>query len=149
MSVEVGNVLEGKVVSIMPFGAFVSIGAKTTGLVHISEIAADYVKDVNEHLKVGDAVKVKVIKIDEKGKISLSIKKALVPKPKKPAVKAEEPKKVRPMDIDFFSRGDGSEMSFEDKLSKFKQDSDEKMQALRRSNESKRSGGYKRGGGSY
>ncbi len=151
MAVEVGNVLEGKVVSIMPFGAFVSIDDNnTTGLVHISEVAADYVKDVNEHLKMGDVVKVKVIKIDEKGKISLSIKKALAPRPPKKTVpKSTEPQKVRPIEIDFLSRNNNSELSFEDKLSKFKQDSDEKMQALRRSNESKRSGGYKRGGGSY
>ncbi len=150
MSVEVGSVLEGKVVSIMPFGAFVSVEeGKTTGLVHISEIAADYVKDVSEHLKIGEAVKVKVIKIDEKGKISMSIKKALPPRPKKTAVKPSEPQRVRPIEIDFLSKNNNSELSFEDKLSKFKQDSDEKMQALRRSNESKRSGGYKRGGGSY
>lgn len=150
MAVEVGSVLDGKVVSIMPFGAFVSFdGGKSSGLVHISEIAADYVKDVSEHLKIGDVVKVKVIKVDEKGKISLSIKKALPPKPKKTVSKPSEPQKVRPIEIDFLSRNNNSELSFEDKLSKFKQDSDEKMQALRRSNESKRSGGYKRGGGSY
>lgn len=150
MSVEVGNVLDGKVVSIMPFGAFVSFDDdKSTGLVHISEVADTYVKDVNEHLKVGDNVKVKVIKIDEKGKISLSIKKAMEPKPKKATAKKTPPQKVVPVEIDFLSKSNNSELSFEDKLSKFKQDSDEKMQALRRSNDSKRSGGYKRGGSSY
>lgn len=150
MSVEVGNVLEGKVVSIMPFGAFVSVdGGKATGLVHISEVAADYVNDVNDHLKVGETVKVKVIKIDEKGKISLSIKKALPPRPRKTAEKPAQSQRVRPAEFDFLSRNNNSELSFEDKLSKFRQDSAEKMQALKRSNESKRSGGYKRGGGSY
>lgn len=145
MSVEVGTVLEGKVVSIMPFGAFVSLPEGKSGLVHISEIADNYVSDVNEHLKQGQTVKVKVIKIDEKGKISLSIKKA-VERTKKPEVK--QTKSVRPMDIDW-SRNNDSSLSFEDKLSKFKSESDEKMQSLRRSNESKRSGGYRRGGSAY
>lgn len=55
---------------------------------------------------------------------------------------------MRPADIDWGAER-GADMSFEDKLSRFKQDADEKMQALRRSNDSKRSGGYRRGGGSY
>lgn len=145
MSVEVGNIVEGKVVNIMPFGAFVSFDEGKTGLVHISEVAANYVKDINEHLKQGDDVKVKVIKIDEKGQISLSIKKAL-PEVKRYA--RQEPRKVRPMDIDW-GKPANAEMSFEDKLNKFKQDSDEKMQTLRRNSDSKRSGGYRRGGGSF
>ena len=145
MSVEVGTILEGKVVSIMPFGAFDSLPEGKSGLVHISEVASNYVKDINEHLKQGQTVKVKVIKIDEKGKISLSIKKAIENNaPKKTAAKTS----VRPIEIDW-SRNNDANLSFEDKLSKFKTDSDEKMQSLRRSNESKRSGGYRRGGGAY
>lgn len=144
MSLEVGTIIEGKVVSIMPFGAFVSLPEGKSGLVHISEVADDFVKDVNEHLKHGQTVKVKVIKIDENGKISLSIKKAIENKPKRTPVKTS----VRPMEIDW-SRNKDEGLSFEDKLSKFKSESDEKMQSLRRSNESKRSGGYRRGGGSY
>lgn len=146
MSVEVGTILEGKVVSIMPFGAFVSLPDGKSGLVHISEIAENYVSDVNEHLKQGQTVKVKVIKIDDKGKISLSVKKA-AERTKKPDVK-KQMRSVRPIDIDW-SRNSDSNLSFEDKLSKFKSDSDEKMQSLRRSNDSKRSGGYRRGGNSY
>ncbi len=146
MSVEVGAVLEGKVVSIMPFGAFVSLPDGKSGLVHISEIAENYVSDVNEHLKQGQTVKVKVIKIDEKGKISLSVKKA-AERTKKSEVK-KQARPVRPIDIDW-SRNSDSNLSFEDKLSKFKSESDEKMQSLRRSNDSKRSGGYRRGGNSY
>ena len=74
--VAVGSIVEGKVVSVMPFGAFVDIGNKQSGLVHISEISSKYVKDINECVKKGDAVKVKVIKIDDLGKISLSMKQA-------------------------------------------------------------------------
>ena len=65
--VSVGSLLEGKVVSVMPFGAFVDIGNKQSGLVHISELSSRYVKDINDCVKKGDTVKVKVIKIDESG----------------------------------------------------------------------------------
>ncbi len=150
MSVEVGSIVEGKVVSVMPFGAFVQIeDSKTTGLVHISEVAEKYVKDISEHLSAGDRVKVKVLKIDEKGKISLSIKKAKEEQRQKRnerrAAREAEAKKepIRPAQIDWSRRTGG--LSFEDMLGKFKQDSDENMQALKRSAESKRSGGYKRG----
>ena len=145
--VEVGNIVEGKVVSVMPFGAFVDLPGKKSGLVHISEISTRYVKDINECLKKGDTVKVKVIKIDDSGKISLSIRQAAE---KNGAGRGKREKKenngfVRPAEIDFSSSSEG--LSLEDMLSKFKQDSDEKMQSLRRSNDSKRSGGYSRRGG--
>lgn len=150
MSLEVGSVVEGKVSKIMPFGAFVSLPGKKSGLVHISEVARDYVENISDHLKEGDEVKVKVIKIDDSGKISLSIKQTL--EPRKRTEKKNQPSTehgpVRPADIDWGNQG-RSDLSFEDKLSRFKQDADEKMQALRRSNDSKRSGGYRRGGSSY
>ncbi len=148
MSVEVGNVLEGKIINVMPFGAFVALPEDKTGLVHISEVSSEYVEDINAHIKQGDVVKVKVIKIDDSGKISLSIKKAEEKKREKK--REERPAKtgpVRPADIDWSHKED--DLSFEDKLSKFKKDSDEKMLSLKRSNETKRSGGYRRGGGSY
>lgn len=72
---EVGTVLTGKVKGIQPYGAFVALDENTQGLVHISEVTHGYVKDVNDHLKVGDEVKVKVLSVDESaGKISLSIR---------------------------------------------------------------------------
>ncbi len=146
MAFQVGEILEGKVSNIMPFGAFVSLPDNKTGLVHISEVAIDYIKNIEERLKIGDVVKVKVMKIEDDGKISLSIKKALPQEPKaKRTSHTPKPKGiVRPIEIDW-SKPQDEELSFEDKLSKFKQDSDEKMLALKRSNESKRSGGYRRG----
>ncbi|WP_456277860.1 S1 domain-containing post-transcriptional regulator GSP13 [Bacillus sp. AK128] len=73
--IEVGSVLTGKVTGIQPYGAFVALDENTQGLVHISEIKHGFVKDVSEHLSVGDEVKVKVLSIDEAaGKISLSIR---------------------------------------------------------------------------
>ncbi|MGN0106228.1 MAG: S1 RNA-binding domain-containing protein [Hominilimicola sp.] len=141
--VAVGSIVEGKVVSVMPFGAFVDIGNKQSGLVHISEISSRYVKDINECVKKGDTVKVKVIKVDDSGKISLSMKQAEERKERTPAARAEKKGPVRPAEIDW-SASSSEGLSFEDKLSKFKQDSDEKMQTLKRNNDSKRSGGYSR-----
>ena len=75
MSIEVGSKLQGKVTGITNFGAFVEIEPGKTGLVHISEVADNYVKDINEHLKVGEEVTVKVINVESDGKIGLSIKR--------------------------------------------------------------------------
>lgn len=76
--VQVGEIFEGKVVRILDFGAFVEILPKQDGMVHISELAAQRVGRVEDVVKVGDTVKVKVIKIDEMGRINLSMK-ALLP----------------------------------------------------------------------
>lgn len=144
--VAVGNVIEGTVINVMPFGVFVDLGNKQSGLVHISELSSGFVKDINEWIKKGDSLKVKVIRIDDSGKISLSAKQAEEPKKarqERPAQHTDKP--VRPMNIEWGSNT-AENLSFEDKLSKFKQDSDEKMQALRRSADSKRSGGYSRRG---
>lgn len=81
---KVGDIIEGKVTGIKPFGAFVAIDDEHQGLVHISEVSHDYVKDIHDVLAVGDTVKVKVTKIDgEAGKISLSIRQAQ-PEPERP-----------------------------------------------------------------
>ena len=80
MAIEVGSVLEGTVTGITKFGAFVDLGNKQTGLVHISEVANEYVENISDFIKEADTVKVKVLSVDEKGKISLSIKQTL-PKP--------------------------------------------------------------------
>ncbi|GGD99656.1 S1 domain-containing RNA-binding protein [Paenibacillus nasutitermitis] len=77
MAIEVGAKLEGKVTGITHFGAFVDLSGGVTGLVHISEIADNYVKDVKDHLKLEDVVTVKVINVDKDGKIGLSIKQAV------------------------------------------------------------------------
>lgn len=78
---EVGSIVEGKVIRVKPFGAIVSIEGAGQGLVHISQISSGFVNDINEHVKSGDTVKVKVLSVDEgSGKISLSMKEA-APKP--------------------------------------------------------------------
>ena len=63
MTLEAGNILEGTVVNITNFGAFVELEGGKTGLVHISEVADSFVKDIRQHLKEQDKVKVKVISI--------------------------------------------------------------------------------------
>ncbi len=154
MQFEVGAILEGKITGLAAFGAFVELEGGKTGLVHISEVSTEYVSDVKEHLKEGQEVKVKVIGT-ENGKISLSIKQAMPSAPRSDKAargnKRSDFKKrgenktdfsKPPEEVVFGSRQ--SDMSFDDMLQKFKQDSDEKFQDLKRSNDSKRSGGYKR-----
>ena len=68
MSTAKGQILSGKVSGITKFGAFISLENGDTGLVHISEVADTYVKDVNEFLKMGDEVKVKPSVLMRKGK---------------------------------------------------------------------------------
>ena len=72
----VGNIVEGKVTGITKFGAFVDLGDGKTGMVHISEVAPTFVKEIRDFVKENDTVKVKVLSISEDGKISLSMKKA-------------------------------------------------------------------------
>src|SRR5258706_775782 len=69
---EAGRIYQGMIRKIMAFGAFCEILPGTDGLIHVSEIADGFVKRVEDHLKEGDVVKVKVLGIDERGKISLS-----------------------------------------------------------------------------
>lgn len=82
MEISAGAILEGTIKSITKFGAFVMLPGGRSGLVHISEIAHTYVSDVREHLTEGQAVKVKVVGIDEAGRINLSIKKVTPPPPR-------------------------------------------------------------------
>lgn len=80
---EIGSIVEGKVVRIKPFGAIVSLENGSQGLVHISQIANSFVQNINDHINIGDVVKVKVLSVEEStNKISLSIRDALPPAPK-------------------------------------------------------------------
>ena len=70
MQAEIGKVYDGKVTGVLKFGAFVEMEDGVSGMVHISEVANEYVNDINDHLQVGQEVKVKVISIAEDGKIA-------------------------------------------------------------------------------
>ena len=71
--IEVNNIYDGVVVKIMPFGAFVDLGAGKQGLLHISKISSKRIDKVEDVLSVGDEIKVKVVNIDNQGKIDLSM----------------------------------------------------------------------------
>lgn len=145
MSIEVNSKLQGKVTGITNFGAFIELPNGATGLVHISEVADSYVKDINEHLKVGDAVEVKVMNVESDGKIGLSIRRA---KPE-----AERPQ--RPQRPKSGGGGGGRQgnrpnqnrpENFEQKMARFMKDSEERLSTLKRATESKRGGrGARRG----
>jgi polyribonucleotide nucleotidyltransferase len=80
---EVGKVYTGKVVKIMDFGAFVEVLPNTSGLLHISEIAHERIRNVTDVLNEGDSIEVKVLDIDRSGRIKLS-RKALLERPTQP-----------------------------------------------------------------
>lgn len=148
MQIEVGQIVEGKVTGITNFGVFVDLGEGKSGLVHISEIAQTYVSDVKEFVKVGDAVKMKVLNVSDDGKISLSIKKAQEPtgerKPKfadkeqRPAQRAPRAPKPAPdyasQPVPVWTPKKSESASFEDMMAKFKQTSDEKFSDLKKKN---------------
>lgn len=148
MVLEPGKIVTGKVTGISSFGAFVSLGEGKTGLVHISEVALTYVKNVSDFLKENDEVKVKIMSVEPNGKISLSIKQALLDERKKNA--HNTPTKVpRTERVDWSKKNDAPPTTFEDMMNRFKQASDEKMQDLKRGMESKRGSSYRRSGSSF
>ncbi len=131
MSIEVGSVVEGVVTGITNFGAFVELPGGKVGLVHISEVADVYVRDVKDFLKEQDQVKVKVLSVDERGKIGLSIKQLTAPAPAPRRPHASDNRRPN---------NRFNSLTFEDKISKFMKDSDERLTDLKRNTESKRGG---------
>ena len=160
MGLTVGEVVTGKVTGITKFGAFVALDSKKTGLVHISEVSRSYVNDIHDHLTEGQDVKVKIIAIDENGRINLSIKKAL-PRENTPqqensrsAAPSDRPAPRRPRGNSTPRRGTyaaadsrsdtaNTSLSFEDKLKHFMQDSESRMSDIRH-NMDRKSGSRRR-----
>ncbi|MBM6927469.1 S1 RNA-binding domain-containing protein [Pseudoflavonifractor phocaeensis] len=147
MEFGVGTIVEGKVTGITKFGAFVSLPEGKSGLVHISEIAYSYVNDVKDHLKEGQEVKVKVIGIDENGRINLSIKKAMDPPPRPANHGGQGRSGGRPGGFNGGFRGKpapAEPTTFEDRLKQFMASSDSKLSELRQAERrSSRRGGRK------
>ena len=159
MQIEQGSVVKGKVTGLTDFGAFVELEGGKTGMIHISEVSTSYVKDIREHLQINQEVTAMVLSVSPEGKIALSIKKL--------AAQQEQQRRPRQNISDRGERrssptprkqqtGRSAEgvvhetsgnQSFEDMMARFKQISDEKMTDLKRSSDSKRSGGYSRRGG--
>lgn len=153
MQIEEGAILNGKVTGLTDFGAFVELEGGKTGMIHISEVASNYVKDIKDHLSVGQEVKTKIISISPEGKISLSIKRLEEqPKEQRPQ-RPQKPRGERRSSPNVWNGqksnapAEGEKQSFEDMMARFKQVSDEKMTDLKRASDSKRgSGGYSRRG---
>ena len=154
MDPQVGSILEGKVASITKFGAFVALEGGRSGLVHISEIANTFVNDVHDFLQEGQTVKVLVLSA-EKGRINLSIKKALPPQ-ERPTSRGPRPYTPRPAQQQQHSDRPApaqaaqkplppsGDQAFEDKLKRFLSSSEGKMADLNRSIDGKRGGGRRR-----
>ena len=175
MAIEVGNVFEGRVTGVKPFGAFVALPEGRVGMVHISEVSNEFVQDINTVLHDGDAVKVQVINIAPDGKIALSIKRLLPPVPRQP--REGHPAGPRPGGFRTGQEGGRSggargagrapreggrgpareaaprvwqpkaparsdNLSFEDMMSRFKSQSEEKMADLDHETNNRRGGGY-------
>ena len=172
MAIEVGNVFEGRVTGVKPFGAFVALPEGRVGMVHISEVSNEYVQDINTVLHDGDTVKVLVIQVAPDGKIALSIKR-LLPRPARTdrGPRPGGPRSGAPREGGHFggSRGGGrppreggrgpareaaprvwqpkaparsDNLSFEDMMSRFKSQSEEKMADLDHETNNRRGGGY-------
>lgn len=140
MSIDVGSKLQGKVTGITHFGAFVELPNGKTGLVHISEVADRYVKDINEYLKVGEQVKVKILQVGSDGKIGLSIKQAAEDFVESKPKRSPNPGSSSHRRGGKPSRGIARTTTFEDKISRFMKDSEERLSTIKRQTESKRGG---------
>lgn len=130
MQFEVGSVVKGKVTGVTKFGAFVDIGEGKVGLVHISEISGEFVRDIADHVIQGQEVTVKILNIFDNNKMELSIKQA---NPDFSRAKSFNRKK------DFSSQKVSFPVEkFEDMMNKFKKTSDEKMSYLNKRTDSGR-----------
>ena len=116
--VVIGNIVEGKVTGITNFGAFVKLPQNKEGLVHISEIAHEFVSNINNFLKIGETIKVKILSESKPGKYDLSIKQT-----QESSVKKQPTRNIIPKSKD---------MTFEDKIGEFLKKSEEKQTDLRR-----------------
>lgn len=131
MALAVGQVVDGVVSNITKFGAFVNLPDNKNGLVHISEVSNTYVEKVSDFLEKGQKVKVKVLSIDEKGKIALSMKQA-------------QKKNSGPAEVNFSKDRENANMSFEDKLSQFLKESNDNIESSRSRENNKMSSRSKR-----
>ena len=149
MDLAVGAIVEGKVTGITKFGAFVALPEGKSGMVHISEVASTFVNDIKDFLQEGQQVKVKIINIDQAGRINLSIKKAQPQEPRQPRHERREggfaPRQPRfqqrqggaPRGRAQQAPKDPSTMTFEDKLKAFMTDSESRQADVRHATDRK------------
>lgn len=130
MGLEVRGITEGKVTGITKFGAFVELEGGKVGLVHISEISSVFVKEISDHVKEGQMVKVKILGMNGTGKIELSMKQAnenFVPK-----------RNFNSPKDSLKNRSISPANTFEDMMTKFKKLSDEKLSDFKKKSEPRR-----------
>jgi len=158
MSLDVGSIVSGKVAKITNFGAFIKLSDGKTGLCHISEISSGFVKEVADVLQLDQEVSVKVLKVNEDGKISLSIKQAQ-PKGSQPEraprpnndykKKSFEQKKDfsgkkdfsrPPRDFNSFKENKPKEENFEDMLTGYMKNSSDKLKNMKKARSRKGNG---------
>ena len=149
MQINPGEIIEGKVTGITKYGAFVNIDGKASGMIHISEIASGFIKDINDILQVNQTVKAVVIGVNENGKLALSVKQLpeninitetaepVTVKPNAPAKNIKNIKNIKtagfekPEEFVRSSKNTETPANFEDMISKFKRESDEKISDLK------------------
>lgn len=173
MALEIGEIVEGKVTGLTNFGAFVELPENRVGMVHISEVSNQYVKEISDFLEKGQTIKVKILNIDSAGKISLSIKQAGddaqlqrrngeedhgdhshrgpggkefrgAHGERKSGKRRSAPNVWNGQKKSAYS--DRNDLSFEEMMAKFKQESDDKLTDLKHATESKHGGFSRRGG---
>ena len=158
MAIEVGNIFEGRVTGVKPFGAFVALPEGRVGMVHISEVSNEFVQDIAAVLHDGDTVKVQVINVAPDGKIALSIKRLLPQEPRAPRAPREDrgprpygngpreggrpAREAAPRVWQPKAPARSDNLSFEDMMSRFKSQSEEKMADLDHETNNRRGGGY-------
>lgn len=129
MSVEVGSSVKGTVLKIAEYGAIILLESGQTGLVHISEIADAYVRDVRDYISESEEVRVKVLKINHRGRYELSIKQCMTEKQHFRDGSERREKRMA---------SEKPATSFEDKLTRFMKDSEERLHDLKRHNDARR-----------
>ncbi len=137
MQLKVGSIVDGKVTGVTEYGAFVDLGEGKVGLVHISEVSGVFVEDISEHVKKGQKIKVKILKIRDNGKIELSMKRA----DEKWENKKTVVNKARAKKQQNFTPTN----SFEDMINEFKKASDERLFDANKKVEQRRGKSYHKG----
>lgn len=132
MPIEIGSEIDGKITGLTNFGAFIELPEGKVGLVHISQVADSFVTDITKHLRIGDMIKVRVLGMAKEGKYDLSIKQVGKPawqqKPRRPREEGERP----------------APGTFEDKITSFLKQSEEKLIDWKRNLEVKQTGKKKK-----
>jgi len=143
MAIEIGSTVEGTVVKLAEYGAIVRLAGGNMGLVHISEVADAFVRDIRDYFRENDRIAVKVLRMNNKGRYELSVKQA-DPAAVRRSTSTEEMQAA----AENSKSGEESAVSsrrhpatFEERLSRFMRSSEERLLDLKRSVERKRGGG--------